>query len=288
MRTTAITRNLFLDGREQREAIFIECSREGINLIDNNIFWNVEGRFRPEDVPKEPGSTGWYKMEEHGIVNGYAVYGEGTDRLHVEHNLIGRCRSAGYYVKPVVFRISGPGSRGGTGREARIRNNLFYDCGEAAIKFPTRDNDAQGNAYIQMPGGYLRVLYPAPETCLHLDAWQEFYGFDREGQEGWFTICVDTERLTLEMKSRSSPRTSIAASRSHAVCDGSGAAPSGAVVYGNAGGFLWHRFGRAPDARPICFLESRLCLSNRSQAERTKGMKRSMTWKKSIKDRIAF
>ena len=200
-----ITRNLFLDGREQREAIFIECSRDGINLIDNNIFWNVEGRFRPEDVPKEPGSTGWYKMEEHGVVNGYAVYGEGTDRLHVEHNLIGRCRSAGYYVKPVAFRISGPGSRGGTGREARIRNNLFYDCGEAAIKFPTRDNDAQGNAYIQMPGGYLRVLYPAPETCLHLDAWQEFYGFDREGQEGWFTICVDTERLTLEMKKPEQP-----------------------------------------------------------------------------------
>ena len=63
------------------------------------------------------------------------------------------------------------------------RQNLFYECGEAAIKFPTRDNDAQGNAYVNMPGGYLRVLYPAPENCLNLDAWQEFFGFDREGQE---------------------------------------------------------------------------------------------------------
>lgn len=194
-----ITRNLFLDGREQREAIFIECSRDGVNLIDNNIFWNVEGRFKAADVPVEPGSSGWYKMEEHGVVNGYAVYGEGTDRLHVEHNLIGLCRSAGYFVKPVAFRISGPGSRGGTGREARIRNNIFYKCGEAAIKFPTRDNDAQGNAYVQMPGGYLRVLYPAPENCLNLDAWQEFFGFDREGQEGWFDIQVDTKSLTLEV-----------------------------------------------------------------------------------------
>ena len=192
-----ITRNLFLDGIEQREAIFIECSKDGINLIDNNIFWNVEGRFEQANVPGEPGSTGWYKMEEHGIVNGYAVYGEGTDRLHVVNNLIGRCRSAGYFVKPVAFRIAGNG-RGGTSREARILNNLFYDCGEAAIKFPTRDNDSQGNLYVKMPGGYLRLLYPAPENCLDLDAWKEFFGFDREGQEGCFDIRVDTDNFTLE------------------------------------------------------------------------------------------
>jgi GH35 family endo-1,4-beta-xylanase len=195
-----ITRNLFLEGKEQREAIFIECSRDGINLIDNNIFWNVEGRFRPEDVPAEPGSSGWYKMEETGVINGYAVYGEGTDRLHIVNNLIGKCRSAGYYAKQVAFRIPGAGGRGGTSREARIANNLFYDCGEAAIKFPTRDNDAQGNLYVRMPGGYLRVLYPAPAACLDLNTWQEFYGFDREGQEGWFDIEVDTEAYTLTIK----------------------------------------------------------------------------------------
>ena len=31
-----------------------------------------------------------------------------------------------------------------------------------------------------------------------MDAWREFYGFDREGQEGWFNVNVDTEKLTLE------------------------------------------------------------------------------------------
>ena len=191
-----ITGNLFLDGIEQREAIFIECSRDGINLIDNNIFWNVEGRFDPRDIPQEPGSTGWYKMEEHPVVNGYAVYGEGTDRLHIVHNLIGRCRGAGYFAKPVSFRITSAG-RGGTSREAKIYNNIFYECGEAAIKFPTRENEAQGNLYVKMPGGYLRVLYPAPEVCLDLAAWQEFYGFDKKGQEGWFEMEVDTENLTL-------------------------------------------------------------------------------------------
>ena len=52
---TRITSNLFLNGIEQREAIFIECTKEGVNLIDNNIIWNVEGRFDPSKIPVEPG-----------------------------------------------------------------------------------------------------------------------------------------------------------------------------------------------------------------------------------------
>lgn len=192
-----ITNNLFLDGIEQREAIFIECSRDGVNLIDNNIFWNVEGRFDPAQVPVEPGSSGWYKMEEHNIVNGYAIYGEGTDRLHIVNNLLGNCRSAGYFAKPVAFRFD-RGKRGGTSREVKIYNNIFYDCKEAAIKFPTKENESQGNLFARMPGGYLRVIYPAPEACMDLQSWQEFYGFDKEGQQGLFDIHVDTQNYTVE------------------------------------------------------------------------------------------
>ena len=187
-----ITGNLFLDGIEQREAIFIECTRDGINLIDHNIIWNVEGRFDPSKIPAEPGSSGWYKLRENEAVNGYGVYGEGTDRLHVAHNLIGKCRHSGYYLKPVPFRMHGM-LRGGTSRDAKIMNNIFYDCGEAAIDFPTRDNKAEGNLYVRMQGGYLRVMYPEPEVCLDLPSWKEFLGFDREGQNGWFDIDLDEE-----------------------------------------------------------------------------------------------
>ena len=187
-----ITGNLFLDGIEQREAIFIECTRDGINLIDNNVIWNVQGRFDPAQVPQEPGSSGWYKLRELDVVNGYGVYGEGTDRLQISHNLIGNCRHSGYYMKPVGFRMHGM-DRGGTGRDAKIINNIFYDCGEAAIDFPTRDNTAEGNLYVRMNGGYLRVMYPEPEVCLNLPAWKEFCGFDKEGQNAWFDIDVDTE-----------------------------------------------------------------------------------------------
>ena len=190
-----ITGNLFLDGIEQREAIFIECTRDGVNLIDNNIIWNVPGRFDPAKVPHEPGSSGWYKLREDDTVNGYGIYGEGTDRLYIAHNLIGRCRHSGYYAKPVGFRMHGM-ERGGTSRDAKIVNNIFYECGEAAIDFPTRDNQAEGNLYVRMQGGYLRVMYPAPEVCLHLPAWQEFCGFDLQGQNAWFDIEPDAEKRT--------------------------------------------------------------------------------------------
>ncbi len=194
-----ITGNLFLNGIEQREAIFIECTRDGVNLIDNNIIWNVEGRFDPSKVPQEPGSSGWYKLRETEAVNGYAVYGEGTDRLVIAHNLIGLCRHSGYYAKPVGFRMHGM-ERGGTSREAKVFNNIFYACGEAAIDFPTRDNRADGNLYVRMQGGYLRVMYPEPEACLNLPAWQEFFGFDPNGQNAWFDICLDEERRTVAFR----------------------------------------------------------------------------------------
>ena len=191
-----ITGNVFLNGMQQREAIFIECTRDGVNLIDNNIIWNVEGRFDPAKIPAEPGSSGWYKLRENEAVNGYAIYGEGTDRLHIAHNLIGKCRYGGYYAKPVPFRMSGA-DRGGTSRKAKIFNNIFYDCGEAAVTFPTADNEAEGNLYVRMRGGYLRVMYPEPENCLNLPAWQEFYGFDRTGQNAWFDMTLDEEAGTL-------------------------------------------------------------------------------------------
>lgn len=89
---TRITGNVFMDGINQREAIFIECTRDGVNLIDNNIIWGVDGRFDPAKIPVEPGSTGWYKMVENDAVNGYGIYCEGTDRLQIMHNLIGECR----------------------------------------------------------------------------------------------------------------------------------------------------------------------------------------------------
>jgi len=79
-------------------------------------------------------------------------------------------------------------------------NNIFYKCQKAAITMPTKDNEAEGNLYVKQTGGYLRVMYPAPQVCLDLSAWKKFHGFDITGQEGWFEIDVDTDNYTLQFK----------------------------------------------------------------------------------------
>lgn len=190
-----ITSNLFLDGIDSREHIFIECTRDEENLIDNNIIWNIEGRYDRNAVQDEPGSSGWYKTTETGIKNGYGIYLEGTDRLRIVNNLIGKCHMAGFFAKVVAFRLMV--RRGGTSRENKFFNNLFYQCGDAAIILPNEHNEAEGNAYSKMPGGYLRVMYPEPEMCLDLPTWQEFCGFDKTGCTCDMEIDIDSDDLTM-------------------------------------------------------------------------------------------
>jgi len=192
-----ITSNVFVDGIDSREHIFIECTRDVENLIDNNIIWNVEGRYDRSKVPEEPGSSGWYKSTELPYVNGYGIYLEGTDRLRIVNNLIGKCRKSGFFAKVVAFRLMP--KRGGTSRDNKFFNNIFYDCGEAAIILPNQHNKLDGNAYGKMPPGYLRVMYPEPEMCLDLETWQEFCGFDLNGCTFNAEININSDDLTMEV-----------------------------------------------------------------------------------------
>lgn len=191
-----ITGNLLIDGIDSREHIFMEMNRDAEDMIDNNIIWNVEGRYDKNALPDEPGSSGWYKNSQLEVKNGYGIYIEGNDRLRVSNNLIGKCDNAGFHGKIVAFRIGS--KRGGTSRESKFFNNIFYDCGEAAIKMPSQYNLSEGNAFSKMPGGFLRVLTPEPSMCLDLDTWQEFLGFDLTGcMANIQNIEIDSE--TFEM-----------------------------------------------------------------------------------------
>jgi hypothetical protein len=96
----------------------------------------------------------------------------------------------------VAFRLH---ERGGTSRENKFFNNLFYQCGEAAIILPNEHNAAEGNAYAKMPYGYLRVMYPEPEMCLDLATWQEFCGFDMTGCNCDVEIDINSSDLTMEV-----------------------------------------------------------------------------------------
>jgi hypothetical protein len=202
-----ITGNVLLDAIDSREHIFMEATRDRETMIDNNIIWNVEGRFDPKDLPDEPASAGWYKDQQYDVANGYGIYGEGTDRLRIVNNLIGKCKNSGYFAKIVPFRMMA--QRGGTARDCKFFNNIFYDCGEAAIKLPSEHNKAEGNVYAKMPflGGYLRILYPLPNICLDLKTWQEFYGFDLSGTLNDISIEIDSSKLemTVELKNELCP-----------------------------------------------------------------------------------
>ncbi len=70
------------------------------------------------------------------------------------------------------------------------------------IVFPTPDNEAEGNLYLCMKGGFLRIMYPQPEVCLDLKTWKEFYGFDRSGEYAWFAFEYDPENGTFSIKDR--------------------------------------------------------------------------------------
>lgn len=192
-----ITSNVFLNGIDSREHIFIECTRDSENLIDNNVIWGVDGRYDRNAVPVMRGSSGWYRTTESEATNGYGIYLEGTDRLRMVNNLIGKCNKAGFFAKVVAFRLHP--KRGGTSRENKFFNNLFYDCGEAAIILPNEHNAVDGNAYAKMPPGYLRVMFPEPEMCLDLATWQEFCGFDMAGCTGDLEIDIDSDNLTMEV-----------------------------------------------------------------------------------------
>ena len=192
-----ITSNLFVDGINSREHIFIECTKDTENLIDNNIIWNVEGRYNKDALPEERGSSGWYKTTEDGIKNGYGIYLEGTDRLRIVNNLIGNCHKAGFFSRVVAFRLYP--KRGGTCRDNKLINNIFYNCGDAAIILPNQYNTAEGNTYMKMPPGYLRVMYPEPEMCLDLETWREFCGFDLNGCTFDGEININSEDLTMEI-----------------------------------------------------------------------------------------
>jgi hypothetical protein len=197
-----LTGNLLIDGLNSREHIFMECTRDEETMIDNNIIWNVEGRFDRQAIPQEPGSSGWYKDKQLDIENGYGIYCEGVDRQRIVNNLIGKCHNSGFYAKVVPFRLVG--GRGGTARECKFFNNIFYDCGEAAIKLPNEHNEVEGNVYAKMPflGGFLRILYPLPNVCLDLNAWQEFYGFDLSGALSDISIDIDSTKLEMIIELR--------------------------------------------------------------------------------------
>jgi hypothetical protein len=121
------------------------------------------------------------------------------------HNLIGEMQDSAIEIRTTEGRIVG--SRGGTARWNKVVNNIFYHCGNA-IQFPNRDNIADGNLYPHQGGekidenqgsgrGLNWVTDGNSTLRLDLEAWQKFFGFDKNGAYADVSIDVDLDALTM-------------------------------------------------------------------------------------------
>jgi hypothetical protein len=175
--------NVIADVISVSGAIHIEGTHEQ-HQIDNNVIWGVKA--------SEPTGGG---LE--GSM-GTCVFIHGTDKLIIAQNLLANCQTTGVYSVPVEKRLIG--TRGGTARENKVYNNIFYGWGTAAIGFANEHNQTDGNVYVTAGrgGGYLRIFSPAPEQWLDLAAWREFYGWDKNGALGTAEApSFDIEKLVV-------------------------------------------------------------------------------------------
>jgi hypothetical protein len=192
---TRVTGNIFGDLQETlRGGIYLEASQYP-NLLDHNIFWNItRGKGGSlHNIPPEGGC---------GIIT------DGSDDATIAHNLFGQCENAGVQTRTTENRIVG--NRGGTARDHRVLNNIFYRCGKS-IHFSHKENMAEGNLYLR-PGTEDIPEYQSEgrglnwiaelKTTLYLDlpAWQKYFGFDRRGAYADMEIAVDLDELKLSWK----------------------------------------------------------------------------------------
>jgi len=190
---TRVTGNVMGDTLETiRGGIYLEASHDA-DMLDHNIIWKAtEGK----------GGTERHNL---GPLGGWGITLEGTDHAVIAHNLIGYSQDAGIKFRVTEDRIVE--TRGGTARRNKVLNNIFYHCGKG-IDFANTDNTADGNLYLKDWGeatgeyqsvgrGLNWISGPGLPSILDLEAWQEFFGFDRNGAYTNMTIDVDLDALTM-------------------------------------------------------------------------------------------
>ncbi|MCX6578395.1 MAG: right-handed parallel beta-helix repeat-containing protein, partial [Candidatus Aminicenantes bacterium] len=189
---TRVTGNVMGDTLETlRGGIYLEASHDS-NMIDNNIIWKAT----------EGAGGGSYNMPGHG---GWGITIDGSDETVIAHNLIGYTQDAAIKFRNIESRIVS--GRGGTARRNKVLNNIFFRCGKA-IDFSNSDNSADYNLYTRDWGGVrdetksegrgLNWIPDAGATLrLDLEAWQKFFGFDKNGAYADMKIDVDLDALTM-------------------------------------------------------------------------------------------
>ncbi|MEO8596928.1 MAG: right-handed parallel beta-helix repeat-containing protein [Candidatus Solibacter sp.] len=184
-----LTRNVFTDILTTHAGIWIEATHEQ-DLVDNNLIVNVResDKITPPEV-ETGGGSGFYIL--------------GTDRLIIANNLVANCKRTAVHFRTEEIRIID--GRGGTARDNKVYNNIFVNTGESAVNFENDHNDADGNLYAGLPGGFLRVLWPGRPELLNVTGAREFHGWEKSGQMGQMTVNLDAAKLQLTLTTGSEP-----------------------------------------------------------------------------------
>jgi hypothetical protein len=175
-----ITKNVFTGITSARGAVYIEVSH-GMIGIDHNFFHNTRSQY-------------WISGD-YGA-GGSALYTDGSDSIRFHHNFAYDIENSGFGAYANAARIVR--GRGGTDRNHQVLHNVFIKCGKHGIEFPNVHNFADYNIYSQMPAGYLKIKNPAPELLLDIKAWQDYYGWEKNGKLIRNTeVIFSAETLTL-------------------------------------------------------------------------------------------
>ena len=174
-----MTGNVFADIEAIHGGIYIEVNH-ALNVVDHNILWDIRG------VDRARGGDG--------------VDVDTGEQCVVTHNLFGKIRD-GYAVR-VHLGQSGRVVNGRVGlcRRHKILNNVFVECPKRILFSLSEDNQSDGNLFDERNDSTsLCVESPAPSSILNLDAWQEYYGFDKNSRQAQLEADFNQETLVLTL-----------------------------------------------------------------------------------------
>ena len=180
---TRITGNVFTDILTAHAGIWVEASHEQ-NQVDTNLIVGVREaeKLTPPEV-ETGGGSGFYVL--------------GTDKLVVANNLVANATRTGVHFRTEEIRIID--GRGGLSRDNKVYDNIFFNTGESAVNFENEHNEADGNLYAGVPGGFLRILRPGRPELLNLPAARDYYGWEKNGKTGAIQLSLDPDTLQMTL-----------------------------------------------------------------------------------------
>jgi hypothetical protein len=180
---TRLTGNVFTDILTAHAGIWIEASHDQ-NQVDTNLIVGVREaeKLTPPEV-ETGGGSGFYVL--------------GTDKLIIANNLVANATRTGVHFRTEEIRIID--GRGGLSRDNKVYDNIFFNTGESAVNFENEHNDADGNLYAGVPGGFLRILRPGRPELLNIPAARDYYGWEKTGRTSSMQLALDPDTLQMTM-----------------------------------------------------------------------------------------